>query len=197
MLIQGSTYRTVRLHRSPFWFLALNAVAPEVRYLEPVMVSIILSTYPGYRLLIPNANLTPQWKYCVIMALISCLSLQETILGDTSISIGAEAFFLFSTKVNSQHILSTTSLPLVQFVKRPLCKIRVFLDYDNGTVSIYDVFRSSLIYSSRPSPFSSPLITFVLNLHELSISRTIYWSFFFYGKSHRWRSLVGCTPWGC
>uniref|UniRef100_A0A8C6D4I6 Tripartite motif-containing protein 64-like n=1 Tax=Moschus moschiferus TaxID=68415 RepID=A0A8C6D4I6_MOSMO len=81
---------------------------------------------------------------------------------DTSISIGAEeAFFLCSTKVNSQYILSTTSPPLVQFVKRPLGRIGVFLDYDNGTVSFYDVFRSSLIYSSLPSAFSSPLIPFL------------------------------------
>uniref|UniRef100_A0A4W2HUD5 Tripartite motif-containing protein 64-like n=1 Tax=Bos indicus x Bos taurus TaxID=30522 RepID=A0A4W2HUD5_BOBOX len=80
---------------------------------------------------------------------------------DTSISIGAEeAFFLRSTKVNSQYILSTTSPPLVQFVKRPLGKIGVFLDYDNGTVSFYDVFRSSLIYSFLPYAFSSPMIPF-------------------------------------
>ncbi|KAM9764474.1 tripartite motif-containing protein 64-like [Dama dama] len=81
---------------------------------------------------------------------------------DTSISIGAEeAFFLCSTKVNSQYILSTTSPPLVHFVKRPLGKIGVFLDYDNGTVSFYDVFRNSLIYSFLPSAFSSPLIPFL------------------------------------
>ncbi|XP_070319333.1 tripartite motif-containing protein 64-like, partial [Odocoileus virginianus] len=81
---------------------------------------------------------------------------------DTSISIGAEeAFFLCSTKVNSQYILSTTSPRLVQFVKRPLGRIGVFLDYDNGTVSFYDVFRSSLIYSFLPSAFSSPLIPFL------------------------------------
>ena len=81
---------------------------------------------------------------------------------DTSISIGAEeAFFLCSTKANSQYILSTTSPPLVHFVKRPLGRIGVFLDYDNGTVSFYDVFRSSLIYSSLPSAFSSPLIPFL------------------------------------
>ena len=81
---------------------------------------------------------------------------------DSSISIGAEeAYFLRSTKVNSQYILSTTSPPLVQFVKRPLGKIGVFLDYDNGTVSFYDVFRSSLIYSFLPSAFSSPMIPFL------------------------------------
>ncbi|XP_004019806.2 tripartite motif-containing protein 64-like [Ovis aries] len=81
---------------------------------------------------------------------------------DTSISVGAEeAFFLCSTKVNSQYILSTTSPPLVHFVKRPLGKIGVFLDYDNGTVSFYDVFRSSLIYTSLSSAFASPMIPFL------------------------------------
>uniref|UniRef100_A0A4W2BLZ1 Uncharacterized protein n=1 Tax=Bos indicus x Bos taurus TaxID=30522 RepID=A0A4W2BLZ1_BOBOX len=94
---------------------------------------------------------------------------------DTSISIGAEeAFFLCSTKVNSQYILSTTSPPIVQFVKRPLGKIGVFLDYDNGTVSFYDVCRSSLIYSFLPSAFSSPMIPFLcLKSPELSIFWTI------------------------
>ncbi|XP_068833492.1 tripartite motif-containing protein 64-like [Capricornis sumatraensis] len=81
---------------------------------------------------------------------------------DTSISVGAEeAFFLSSTKVNSQYILSTTSPSLVHFVKRPLGRIGVFLDYDNGTVSFYDVFRSSLIYTSLPSAFASPMIPFL------------------------------------
>ncbi|XP_043308540.1 tripartite motif-containing protein 64-like [Cervus canadensis] len=81
---------------------------------------------------------------------------------DTSISMVLKKhFFLCSTKVNSQYILSTTSPPFVQFVKRPLGKIGVFLDYDKGTVSFYDVFRSSLIYSSLPSAFSSPLIPFL------------------------------------
>ena len=81
---------------------------------------------------------------------------------DTSISIGAEeAFFLCSTKVNSQYVLSTTSPPLVQFVERPPGRIGVFLDYDDGAVSFSDVFGSSLIYSSLPSAFSSPLIPFL------------------------------------
>ena len=106
--------------------------------------------------------------FCVIKA---CNQL-PLITGDLyHISIGAEeAFFLFSTKVNSQYILSTTSTPLVQFVKRPPGRIGVFLDYDSGAVSVSDVFGSSL-----PSAFSSPLIPFLcLNLHELSISQTIY-----------------------
>ncbi|KAB0378296.1 hypothetical protein FD755_009874 [Muntiacus reevesi] len=87
---------------------------------------------------------------------------KSILTSDTSISTGAEeAFFLFSTKVNSQYILSTTFPPLVQFVKRPLGKIGVFLDDDNGTVSFCEVFRNSLIYSFLPLLFSSPLIPFL------------------------------------
>ncbi|KAB0364075.1 hypothetical protein FD754_008231, partial [Muntiacus muntjak] len=87
---------------------------------------------------------------------------KSVLTSDTSISIDAEeAFFLFSTKVNSQYILSTTFPPLVQFVKRPLGKIGVFLDDDNGTVSFCEVFRNSLIYSFLPLLFSSPLIPFL------------------------------------
>ena len=89
---------------------------------------------------------------------------KSILTSDTSISIGAEeAFFLFSTKVNSQYILSTTSPPLVQFVKRPLGKIGAFLDYDNGTVSFYEFFRISLIYSFLPSFALLPSDTFPLS----------------------------------
>uniref|UniRef100_A0A8C3VUN0 Tripartite motif-containing protein 64-like n=1 Tax=Catagonus wagneri TaxID=51154 RepID=A0A8C3VUN0_9CETA len=77
---------------------------------------------------------------------------------DTDISIDSEgAFFLFSMKVNDHYTLSTNSPPLIQYVKRPLGRVGVFLDYDNGTVSFYDVCKGSLIYSSLPSSFSSPL----------------------------------------
>lgn len=41
---------------------------------------------------------------------------------------------------------------LIQYMQRPLGRVRVFLDYDNGTVSLYDVyFPSFLLYlSSEP-----------------------------------------------
>ncbi|XP_055270879.1 tripartite motif-containing protein 64C-like [Moschus berezovskii] len=81
---------------------------------------------------------------------------------DTNISIDSEeAFLLFSMNVNNHYSLFTNAQPLVQYVKRPLGRIGVFLDYDNGAVSFYDVFRSSLIYSFLPSPFSSPLKPFL------------------------------------
>lgn len=72
-----------------------------------------------------------------------------------------EAFLLFSLKINNRYSLSTNSPTLIQFVKRPLGRIGVFLDYDNGTVSFYDVSKGSLIYSFPPSPFSFPLKPFL------------------------------------
>ena len=103
------------------------------------------------------------WELDVAQSSSCVLGVCKSIFtSDTSINISAdEAFFLCSTKMNSQYILSNTSPPLVQFVKRPLGRIGVFLDYDNGTVSFYDVFRSSLIYTSLPSAFSSPMIPFL------------------------------------
>ncbi|KAM7226703.1 hypothetical protein CapIbe_022848 [Capra ibex] len=103
------------------------------------------------------------WELDVAQSSSCVLGVCKSIFtSDTSINISAdEAFFLCSTKMNSQYILSNTSPPLVQFVKRPLGRSGVFLDYDNGTVSFYDVFRSSLIYTSLPSAFSSPMIPFL------------------------------------
>ncbi|XP_044799343.1 tripartite motif-containing protein 64 isoform X1 [Bubalus bubalis] len=87
---------------------------------------------------------------------------KDILTSDTIIRINyEEAFLLFSEKVNDQYSLFTNSPPLVQFVKRPLGKIGVFLDYDNGAVSFYDVSRGSLIYSFLPSFISSPLKPFL------------------------------------
>ncbi|KAF3823809.1 hypothetical protein GH733_007277 [Mirounga leonina] len=61
-----------------------------------------------------------------------------------------EAFLLFSLKINNRYGLSTNCPPLIQYVKRPLGQIGVFLDYNNGTVSFYDVYKGSLIYSFPP-----------------------------------------------
>ncbi|ELR45689.1 hypothetical protein M91_21297, partial [Bos mutus] len=87
---------------------------------------------------------------------------KDILVSDTNFSIySEEAFVLFSKKMNDHYILFTNSLPLVQFVKKPLSRIGVFLDYDNGAVSCYDAFRSSFIYSFLPSSLSSPLKPFL------------------------------------
>jgi tripartite motif-containing protein 43/48/49/64/77 len=87
---------------------------------------------------------------------------KDILTSDTIIRINyEEAFLLFSEKVNDQYSLFTNSPPLVQFVKRPLGKIGVFLDYDNGALSFYDVSRGSLIHSFLPSSISSPLKPFL------------------------------------
>ncbi|XP_012593148.2 tripartite motif-containing protein 64-like [Microcebus murinus] len=72
-----------------------------------------------------------------------------------------EAYFLFSLKRNNLCSISSNSPPLALYVQRPLGRVGVFLDYDNATVSFYDVCKSSLIYSFFPSSFSSPLKPFL------------------------------------
>ncbi|XP_069326581.1 tripartite motif-containing protein 64C-like [Eulemur rufifrons] len=81
---------------------------------------------------------------------------------DTSIIIDSEdAFLLFSLKGSNGYRLSTNSPPLAQCVQRPLGRVGVFLGYDTGTVSFYDVYKAALIYSFLPSSFSCPLRPFL------------------------------------
>nr|XP_060463801.1 tripartite motif-containing protein 64-like [Panthera onca] len=85
-----------------------------------------------------------------------------SLMSDIDIISDPEAaFLLFSLKIHNRYSLSTNSPPLIQYVERPLGQIGVFLDYDNGTVSFYDVCKSSLIYSFLPSSFSFPLKPFL------------------------------------
>ena len=87
---------------------------------------------------------------------------KDILVSDTSISIYSEkASVLFSKKVKDHYSLFFNSLPLVQFVKRPLGRIGMFLDYDNDSVSFCDAFRSSLMYSFLSSSLSSPLKPFL------------------------------------
>ncbi|XP_042763053.1 uncharacterized protein LOC122201179 [Panthera leo] len=87
---------------------------------------------------------------------------KDSLMSDIDIISDPEAaFLLFSLKIHNRYSLSTNSPPLIQYVERPLGQIGVFLDYDNGTVSFYDVCKSSLIYSFLPSSFSFPLKPFL------------------------------------
>uniref|UniRef100_A0A673T3N2 Uncharacterized protein n=2 Tax=Suricata suricatta TaxID=37032 RepID=A0A673T3N2_SURSU len=86
---------------------------------------------------------------------------KDSLTSDIDISGPEAAFLLFSLKINNQYTLSTNCPPLIQYVKRPSGQVGVFLDYDNGTVSFYDVCKSSLIYSFLPSSFSFPLKPFL------------------------------------
>nr|XP_001082316.2 tripartite motif-containing protein 64C-like [Macaca mulatta] len=86
---------------------------------------------------------------------------RDSRTADTNIVIDSdETFLLISSKRNNHYSLSTISPPLIQHVQRPLGRVGVFLDYDNGSVSFFDVSKSSLIYDFPPSSFSSPLRPF-------------------------------------
>uniref|UniRef100_A0A671FMR0 Uncharacterized protein n=1 Tax=Rhinolophus ferrumequinum TaxID=59479 RepID=A0A671FMR0_RHIFE len=87
---------------------------------------------------------------------------KDSLVSDTGITIDfEEASLLFSLRMNNHYRLSTNSPPLIQYMERPLGKIGVFLDYDNGSVSFYDADKGSLICSLVSSSFSSPLKPFL------------------------------------
>ncbi|XP_036898845.1 tripartite motif-containing protein 64-like [Sturnira hondurensis] len=88
---------------------------------------------------------------------------KDSLMSDTHLIVDCEeASLLYSLKVNDHYCLSTKCPSLIQYVKRPLGKIGVFLDYDNATVSFYDAENGSLISSLvSSSPFSSPLKPFL------------------------------------
>lgn len=86
---------------------------------------------------------------------------RDSMTADTNIVLDSdETFLLISSKRSNRYSLSTISPPLIQHVQRPLGRVGVFLDYDNGSVSFFDVSKGSLIYGFPPSSFSSPLRPF-------------------------------------
>ncbi|XP_048653548.1 tripartite motif-containing protein 64-like [Marmota marmota marmota] len=75
---------------------------------------------------------------------------------------GKKGFVLFSLKKNNHCILSTNSPSLIHYLQRPTGRVGVFLDYENETMSFYDVCRGSLIYSFFSSSITSPLTPFLV-----------------------------------
>uniref|UniRef100_A0A8C9PXC5 Tripartite motif-containing protein 64-like n=1 Tax=Spermophilus dauricus TaxID=99837 RepID=A0A8C9PXC5_SPEDA len=73
-----------------------------------------------------------------------------------------KGFVLFSSKKNNHCILSTNSPSLIHYLQRPAGRVGVFLDYENESLSFYDVCRGSLIYSFFSSSFTSPLTPFLV-----------------------------------
>ncbi|XP_019483848.1 PREDICTED: tripartite motif-containing protein 64-like [Hipposideros armiger] len=87
---------------------------------------------------------------------------KDSLISDTGITIDfEEASLLFSSKMNNHYRLSTNPPPLIQYVKKPLGKVGIFLEYDSGTVSFYDAGKGSLICSLVSSSFSCPLKPFL------------------------------------
>ena len=82
-------------------------------------------------------------------------------------------FLLLCIKENSQHSLFTSFPLLPQYVKKPLGQVGMFLDYDGGILSFYDVANSSLICSFLYCSFSSPLKPFLCSRYPWSEVKTL------------------------
>lgn len=74
-------------------------------------------------------------------------------------------FLLLCIKENKQCSLFTSSPLSPQYVKRPLGRVGLFLDYDGGFLSFFNVANSSLICRFLSCSFSSPLKPFLCSGH--------------------------------
>uniref|UniRef100_A0A8C9B399 Tripartite motif-containing protein 77-like n=2 Tax=Odontoceti TaxID=9722 RepID=A0A8C9B399_PHOSS len=74
-------------------------------------------------------------------------------------------FLLLCIKENNQCSLFTSSPLSPQYVKRPLGRVGLFLDYDGGFLSFFNVANSSLICRFLSCSFSSPLKPFLCSGH--------------------------------
>uniref|UniRef100_A0A8C0CL06 Tripartite motif-containing protein 77-like n=1 Tax=Balaenoptera musculus TaxID=9771 RepID=A0A8C0CL06_BALMU len=74
-------------------------------------------------------------------------------------------FLLLCIKENNQCSLFTSSPLSPQYVKRPLGRVGLLLDYDGGFLSFFNVANSSLICRFLSCSFSSPLRPFLCSGH--------------------------------
>ena len=75
-------------------------------------------------------------------------------------------FLLLCIRENNQCSVFTASPLSPQYVKRPLGRVGVFLDFDGGVLSFVNVANSSLICSFLSCSFSSPLKPFLCSRHS-------------------------------
>ena len=82
-------------------------------------------------------------------------------------------FLLLCIKGNSRYSLFTSFPLLPQYVKKPLGQVGMFLDYDGGILSFFNVANSSLICSFLYCSFSSPLKPFLCSRYPWSEVKTL------------------------
>uniref|UniRef100_A0A3Q1MWE5 Tripartite motif containing 77 n=1 Tax=Bos taurus TaxID=9913 RepID=A0A3Q1MWE5_BOVIN len=86
----------------------------------------------------------------------------DSWMRDSDMVLDSEGIFLLlCIRENSQCSFFTASPLSPQYVKRPLGRVGLFLDFDSGVVSFVNVANSSLICSFLSCSFSSPLRPFL------------------------------------
>ncbi|XP_006926933.1 tripartite motif-containing protein 43 [Pteropus alecto] len=76
-----------------------------------------------------------------------------------------DTFLLLCVKENNGYTLWTTAPMTRQYIEKPLGRVGVFLDVDNGSVSFVDVARCSLIWTYPNGTFSFPVRPFTTSGH--------------------------------
>lgn len=77
-----------------------------------------------------------------------------------------DTFLLLCVKENNGYTLWTTTWMTCQYIEKPLGRVGVFLDVDNGSVSFVDVAKRSLIWTYPNGTFSFPVRPFTTSGHN-------------------------------
>uniref|UniRef100_G1T0I3 Tripartite motif containing 77 n=1 Tax=Oryctolagus cuniculus TaxID=9986 RepID=G1T0I3_RABIT len=92
------------------------------------------------------------WDWALGVCKDSSIRKKGTLIGSEDI------FLLLCMKEDNHYRILTTSPMFPHYVEKPMSRVGVFLDFENGSVSFVNVAKSSFIW--RYLPFTSPLNPF-------------------------------------
>ncbi|XP_037695806.1 tripartite motif-containing protein 43-like [Choloepus didactylus] len=76
-----------------------------------------------------------------------------------------EIFLLLCVKEYDRYRLFTTTPMRRQYIQKPHGRVGVFVDYESGSVSFFNVTKNSLIWRYPPDSFNFPLRPFIFTGH--------------------------------
>ncbi|XP_039318199.2 tripartite motif-containing protein 43B-like [Saimiri boliviensis] len=105
-------------------------------------------------------NVNDSWDWALGVCKESWIRKNGTVITSKDI------FLLLCVKVDHHFHLLTTSPMLPHYVEKPLGRVGVFLDFESGTVSFFNVTKSSLIWSYPAGSLNFPVRPFFYTGHK-------------------------------